>query len=213
MPSDDVRAVRATVSERRHVRHLVGALGALLAAGLVGSAFAPVLAVNAPLLLIVLSPLGRHLVLVAPVTSMPAFVAVAATRRLLGFSLLFFLARAYGEDGFVWIEARHPRTGRFTRHFERVFRRAAPVFVLLLPGTSAPVAGATHMPFRAYLPLATIGTTAWVGVAYLVGDALRAWTTPVLAFIRANMVETTAVCVVAVTLYELWRRRRSTSTR
>lgn len=196
--------------ERRYVPHLLGALGALIAAGTVGAAFAPVLAVKAPLVLIALSPLGRHLVLVAPETGMLPFVAIAAGRRLLGFGVLYYLARAYGEDSFAWVEGRYKRFGRFARRFERMFRKAGALMVLLLPGMSAPVAGATGMPAAVYFPFATVGVVTWVSVTYLVGDALSAWTAPVLAFIRDHVLETTAACAVAVLLYQ-WRQRRRQS--
>jgi membrane protein DedA with SNARE-associated domain len=193
--------------ERRYVPHLLGVLGLLLTAGAVGSAFAPVLAVKAPLVLVALSPLGRHLVLVAPETEMAPFVAVGAARRLFAFVVLYYLARAYGDEAFAWVETRYARLGRFARWFERVFRKAAPVVVLLLPGMSAPVAGATRMPATVFLPFAAVGVVAWVSVTYLVGDALSAWITPVLAFIRAHVFETTAACVVLVLFYQ-WRQRR-----
>lgn len=192
--------------ERHYVPHLVAALGVLFTADALGTAFAPMLAVRAPLLLIALSPLGRHLVLVAGDTSMPAFVAIASARRLLAFAVIYFLARAYGENAFAWVERRYARMGRLARAFERAFRRAAPLVIVLLPGMSAPMAGATGMPPRAYFSLAGIAAVGWVVVAYLVGDALSAWTAPVLAFVRAHIASTTAVCVVAVLLYE-WRRR------
>lgn len=192
--------------ERHYVPHLVATLGVLFTADALGTAFAPMLAVRAPLVLIALSPLGRHLVLVAGDTSMFAFVAVASARRMLAFAVIYLLARAYGESAFAWVERRYSRLGRLTRAFERAFRRAAPLVILLLPGMSAPMAGATGMRPRAYFPLAIVSVVGWVVVAYLVGDALSAWTAPVLAFVRDHIASTTALCVVAVLLYE-WRRR------
>lgn len=192
--------------ERRYIPHLLGVLGVLLTADTLGTAFAPMLAVRAPLVLIAFSPMGRHLVLVAPETTLPAFVAVASARRLLAFAVIYFLARAYGEGSFKWVEQRYARLGRTARVFERTFRRAAPLAVLLLPGMCAPLAGATGMPPRAFLPLAALAVVGWVTVAYFVGDALSAWTAPVLDFVRAHIASTTAVCVLAVLLYE-WRRR------
>lgn len=193
--------------ERRFVPLLLGALGVLLAAGTIGAAMAPVLAVEAPLALVALSPLGRHLVLVAPVTPIVPFVAVAVARRLLAMGVVYGLGRAYGEDGFVWVERRYARFGRFVRLFERFFRKAAPVAILLLPGWSAPVAGLTRTSPLLYFPLAAVGLTGWMIVTYQVGDALSAWITPMLAFIREHVVSTTAACAALVLLYE-WRRRR-----
>lgn len=193
-------------AERRYVPHLLGVLGVLLTADALGTAFSPMLAVRAPLLLIALSPLGRHLVLVAPETSFVPFTLIASARRLLAFGAIYFLARAYGEDGFRWIEARYARLGRAARWFERAFQKAAPAVVLLLPGIAAPVAGATRMPARTFFALATPAVVVWVGVAYAIGDALSEWTAPVLTFIREHIASTTAACVVAVLLYQ-WRRR------
>jgi len=44
-------------------------------------------------------------------------------------------------------------------------------------------------------------------VTYQVGGALSHFITPVLQFIRDNVIETTAGCAALVALYE-WRRRR-----
>jgi membrane protein DedA with SNARE-associated domain len=129
----------------------------------------------------------------------------------LNFTVIYWLARAYGEDGFAWVESRSARLGRFARGFERLFRRAAPLVVVLLPGLSSPVAGATRMPAALFFPCAAVGVVGWVSVTYLVGDALGAWIMPVLAFIRAHVWETTAVCAAAVLLYEWSRRRRARS--
>ena len=68
--------------ERRIVALCLSILGVLSSGAMLGVAFSLYLVNHYPLLLIALSPLGRHLVLVAPTVHPAAFVVVAVGRHI-----------------------------------------------------------------------------------------------------------------------------------
>jgi len=192
---------------REQLPWIFGILAAVVATGALGAAFAPALLVHAPLLLIGLSPLGRHLVMAATVTEMLPFVLVAASRRLLVGVLAYYLGHINGDEGLAWLEGRSRRLGRLARFFERIFRRAGVVALFVVPGPPfCALAGVVRMPMRIMLPVAAVGQIMWCSITYLLGDALSQWIAPIMAFITRHMVETTAVCVLLVGGYELYRR-------
>ena len=68
--------------QRRTTQRCLSLLGALATASLIGVAFSLYLVGHYPLLLIALSPLGRHLVLVVPSVSLLSLIVVAASPSL-----------------------------------------------------------------------------------------------------------------------------------
>ena len=102
------------------LRVLIGAAAVLTAAGGTGAAFVAVLLTNAPLVLIAVSPLYRHLVLTATVVDFVPFALVAVPARLLGSVVGYMWGLGYGERSLVWVEQRRPRWGRWLRVLEKV---------------------------------------------------------------------------------------------
>jgi membrane protein DedA with SNARE-associated domain len=187
---------------------LLGVAAAIGIANLVGIAFAPGLLKHAPLVLIALSPLGRHLVLAATVTPMVPFVIVGTTRRLLVAALSYALGRAYGTRGIGWVKARYPQLEPFLRALEWLFARAAPLLLFVAPGPLVcALAGATGMRAWLALPIAAAGQTAWMIVTYRLGEALAVWLAPIVAFIETYMVPLT-LASIALALGYYWLRRR-----
>lgn len=186
------------------------ALAALGSASMLGVAFSLYLVNHFPLLLIALSPLGRHLVLVAPAVAPAAFLAVLVARRLVFYLACFQLGRALGPLGIPWIEARAARLAVFVRWLERLFARASHLVVLVMAGpTVSALAGVAGMHVGVFSALATVslllrgllvlGFAAWMR-AYL--EIARAW-------IEAWWVPGTVVMVIAVVLYRFRRRAPS----
>ncbi len=184
-------------------------VAALTLGGLVGQAFAPTLLTYWPLLLLALSPLPRHLVLVAPITDAVPFVLVAGLRRFVSSTLGYYLGLTYGEQGFAWVERRSARAGRIARFFERWMRRlgAPALIVVASPGLCA-IAGTAKMPAHLVLPCALLGQLIYASVTYALGEALRQWTAPILVFVREHVFEATLATASAIAIYELSRRRR-----
>jgi hypothetical protein len=187
----------------------LGAVAAIGIANLIGFAFGPALLTHAPLVLIALSPVGRHLVLAATVTPMVPFVIVGAARRMVVTGLGFALGRAYGGNGVVWVKARYPRLEPALRLLEWLFARAAPLILLLSPGPLVcALAGATGMRAWVALPIATAGQIGWMLITYKLGEALAAWLAPITAFVEAYMLPMTLACIALALAYQWLRRRR-----
>jgi membrane protein DedA with SNARE-associated domain len=192
---------------RRVVRVCASALAGLSAASMVGVASSLYLVNHAPLLLVALSPIGRHLWLVAPTVDPVAFVLVVVARRMLFYLASFHLGRALGPAGIVWLEQRAAGFGRFVRWLERIFSRAANAVVFFFSGpTVSALAGASGMPPRRFAALAAPGlvlrTVVVVGVAAQVREEIES----VLAWIDDHWIPGTVVMVALVAIYG-WRRR------
>jgi membrane protein DedA with SNARE-associated domain len=165
-----------------------------------------------PLLLIALSPIGRHLILVAPITDPWAFVAVAVVRRMAFYLGSFYLGRALGPPGVLWIEARARHFGRFVRWLERIFQRWGRVVVFAGAGpTVSALAGISGMGVRSFAALAVPGLILRMLLILAVAEWLEEPIRVVLDWIDRHWVEGTAVMVLGVLVYQLVKLRRAPS--
>ncbi len=164
---------------------------------------------NYPLLLIALSPLGRHLILVAPIVNPYAFVAVAVSRRAAVSIPCFYLGRALGPIAVQWLESRSPRAGRAIRWLERIFLRfekAAFALVLLFPGPAiSTIAGDSGMRSGVYLPMVIAGLVIRMLTTLWIADWLRGPILIVVRWIDQYWVPGTVVLVVGIAFYQ-WRQ-------
>jgi membrane protein DedA with SNARE-associated domain len=190
------------IGEAQRVARLAGGTLAVLAIGsFVGSSSALYLVNHHPLLLIALSPIGRHLLLVAPTVDPVAFVAVAVVRRTLFYLASFYLGRAFGPPGVLWIEARARRFGRFVRWIERLFARFGGWMVLFSAGpTVSALAGISGMDVRKFLLLAVPGLVARMLVVVAVAEQLREPIEAALAWIEAHWVPGTILLATVLSI-------------
>ena len=196
-----------TNEERKTTRLCLIALGVLGTGSMVGVAFSLYLVNHYPLLLIALSPLGRHMILVAPIVDPLAFVAVLVGRRMLFYLASFQLGRALGPPGIAWIEARAVRFGRFVRWMERLFARASHAVVLGMAGPTVSVlAGISGMRAGVFFPLATLSLVLRALLVLAFAAWIREYIEIALAWIDAYWVPGTVVMVTLVAVYR-WRRR------
>ncbi len=202
-------APRVSVPPPPMGRALLAALAALFGTAMLGTALAPFLAVHHPLILIALNPYPRHIILVAAHTPMIALVAVAASRSLISCVISYEVGRHYGPKGVQLFERKSPRMGSFVRGFEKVFRRAAPAFLVLAPGpltsTLAAISGNSRW---ATFTLSGTGLAAWAFAYYTLGDWLKPYTGEILGFIQRHLLVTTVACAVLVLGYQVLRRQR-----
>jgi hypothetical protein len=193
--------------QRQATRFWLAVLGVLGTGSLVGVAFSLYLVNHYPLLLIALSPLGRHLVLVAPIVDPIAFMVVSVSRRMLFYLASFHLGRALGPVGIPWIEARAARFGQFVRFVERLFERAPHLVVLVLTGpTVAALAGISRMRLAAFVPLAAVSLTVRMLVTIYFAEWMREYIEIALVWIDEYWVPGTVLMVAGVAAYR-WRRR------
>ena len=195
------------------VRYAVlGFVGFLSAVSVVGVALSPYLLVEHPLLLVAMSPVGRHVALAAPAVDPTLLVIVTVVRRVIGEFASYGLGVLYGYAAVVWMEARSPRLGSFVRWVESLFMRfGAPLLIVAPAHSLALVAGAARVgPFAVALYL-TLGELLWViGTTYF-GGAIAGWTKLLTGFFSAYMLESTLVCVFLVLARVAWgwRKRRA----
>jgi len=192
---------------RRIVRLCVATLAILSSVSLVGVALSLYLVNHHPLLLVALSPLGRHLLLVAPTVDPFAFVAVVVLRRMLFYVASFHLGRALGPAGIVWIETRAARFGRFVRWLVQIFARASHLIVFFFAGpTLSAIAGASGMRPRVFAALAAPGLVLRAVVVIGIAASVRGYIESALAWIDARWIPGTIAMVAIVAIYR-WRRR------
>jgi hypothetical protein len=199
-----------TPGSRREARLSLWVLGTLGSGSLVGVASSLYLVNHHPLLLIALSPIGRHLVLVAPIVDPVAFVAVAVLRRMLFYTASFRLGRALGPAGIPWLEARAARFAAFVRWLERLFARASHLVVLLMAGpTVSALAGVSGMRPVVFTALASTSLVARMLLILGFAEWMRVYIETILAWIDEHWIPGTVLMLVLVLAYRLLRRRPS----
>ena len=198
-------AAKLSPDDRRVARNALSLMGVLAAGSMVGVASWLYLVNHYPLLLVALSPIGRHLVLVAPTVNPLAFVAVGTTRRLLFYYGSYRLGSALGPAGLIWLEARMTRVARWIRWLERIFERWSYVVLVLTPGpTVSFLAGIARIPTRVFIPLVAVGLVLRMILVILMAEWLREPIEALLELIDAYWVPGTVLMVVGVLLYR-WR--------
>lgn len=196
--------------ESRSARRALSLLGVLGAGSIIGVASSLYLVNHYPLLLIAISPIGRHLVLVAPTVDPVAFLVVSVVRRMIFYLGSFQLGRALGPFGIAWLAVRAARMARFVRWLERLFARAPRTVVLLLTGpTVSALAGIYGMRRRVFTSMAAIGLTVRMFFVLAFAEWLREPIELILAFIDEHWVSGTALIVAGIALHRFssWRRR------
>jgi membrane protein DedA with SNARE-associated domain len=184
---------------RRKLVLLVGGIVVATTAGTIATALTPALAAHHPLLLIVLDARNRELILARRVDLAP-FVVVGTLRRVLTDPLYWLLGWWYGDRAVRWLE-HNAGGGAFVRFTERFFSKAAYPMVFLFPGAVVcALAGATGMPFLAFLAVNVAGTVAAVVAVRLSSDLVAGPVDAVVRFFNEHLVATTAVTIGLVVL-------------
>jgi membrane protein DedA with SNARE-associated domain len=181
----------------------------LVGATLLGSALSPYLAINHPLLLLLLNPLPRHLILVAPYTEFAPFLAVASLRGLLACAVAYELGRHYGEGDDSFLAQRFPNGIRNLRSLSRVLGRLTPLLLLVMPGMLTSVfAGMSGVRRALAYALSLAGLLAWASLNHRLGGYLAPYIEPIMRFFAQNMLLATLLCTALVLLYHFSSRRR-----
>ncbi|MEZ4226484.1 MAG: VTT domain-containing protein [Polyangiaceae bacterium] len=208
------KGARAGGKAPRRGRALLSALLAPIVltttATLTGTALAPKLLVSAPLLLIALNPVSRHLILVSPVTELGPYLAVAVTRLFLPDPFYFAIGRLWGKDAIAWVERRLGGAGRLVRGVEALFERAGWLVLMLAPvGLVCVLAGASRMSVRTFVLLNLAATVTWALIVRRLGDVFAGPVALVRQFVADNVLLLTGVSVLLVVIQLILQRRRS----
>jgi hypothetical protein len=179
-------------------------------ASYVGSALAPYLLLEHPLVLLLLSPVGRHVALAAPRVALLPLVAVVVVRRVVSLAAAWALGAIYGSSAVSWLDSRSPRSGAVVRLGERLFGRWGTPLLLVLPThLLCALAGASGTRPVTMLVLVTLGEIAWTIAAHRLGGAISGWTGPLVSFVSDHLLATTLVsaAVIAIWLWVSHQRR------
>ena len=194
-------------SQRRIVRLCLIGLAVLSIGSMIGAMSVLYLANHFPLLLIALSPTGRHLILVVPTVHPGAFVAVATLRRLAFYVPCFILGRTLGSTALAWLETRFRGAARFVQWLDRIFQRAQYPAVFFLPGPiMSTIAGNAKMPVATWLPLIACGVVLRMVVVVWFGEWLREPIERVLELFDEYWIPGTILLVAGTALYQ-WRKK------
>lgn len=184
---------------RRTLVLLISGITVVIAAGTIATAFTPALATHHPLLLIALDARNRMLILARRVDLVP-FVLVGTLRRMASDPLYWLLGYWYGDRAIRWLE-KNGGGGQLVVWTERFFAKAAYPMVFLFPGAVVcALAGATGMPFPAFLAVNLAGTITAVVAVRLSSGLLAAPVDAILAFFRDHLLAVTTVSIVLTVL-------------
>ncbi len=192
------------------LRLLIAAIAVVFVGGLIGFAFAAPLATNHPLLLITLDARNRYLILARNVDVVPFFV-VGTLRRVLTDPLYWLLGYWYGDRAIRWLETKGG-LGPIAPLAERLFSKAAYPMVFLFPGQIVcALAGATGMPFWAFLAVNVSGTITSVTLVRITGDVFGGTVDAVLGFMGRHALVITIVSVSLAVLSVMLNRMQGKS--
>lgn len=176
---------------------------------ILGTAFAPYLAVNQPVLMVALSSDISRLLLVAGRVDPVLLVAIGTVRRIFGMISTYAFGALWGFAVVRWAGRRSPRIAALIATIEQIFSRVGLPLLLVVPSyTLCVLAGAARLSFRGFVLVVIFGQLAvtWATVAF--GEAISAWTRVIIDFFAAHLWESTLVCMVLVAVQQLLTRRR-----
>ncbi len=199
----------ATSSPR--FRRVILALAAALAiVGTLAVAFAPWLLVEHPLLLAAMAPDAADLILVSGSVAFLPLLAVALPMRVIGVLTSYAMGGIYGRQALMRV--RGGRAARLLAWVARVLDRVGPPLLVVLPAYAvALLAGAARLQPRRAVPAIALGQLIAVTASYYLGAWIGPWTDRLIAFLSEHLLISTAACAAGVVLWNLWRKRRSSS--
>lgn len=186
-------------------------IGVLVVASNVGSALAPSLVNDQPLLLLALDARIRHVVLVSGILDPVSYYVVGTLRLLLSDPLFYLLGFWYGESALRWVEKRSGSVGRFLRSAEGFFGKAAYPLLFLAPNNYICMfAGAARMHPAVFLALNVSGTVARLAMIRYVGDIFDGPRQALLGFIGRYQLPLTVAAIALVVGQTVYERRKGT---
>lgn len=189
-------------------RLAVGLVGTLVVTGLLGTVFAPVLLLRAPVLLVALAPDARHVALAVANTDPVLIFGVTVMRRWLFSIGMFGLGARYGDGTVSWLEQRSPRWGGLVRLLERWVGRFEALLAIALPtATVCVLVGASHVRFVRFAFAVLLGHVLWVGTTVWLGRQFAGFTRELLELLSSYGLEATLLCLAVVIAVQLWSRR------
>ncbi len=189
------------LSPRTRLWLLLAPVIAGVAAGYLGAALHPTLAVERPALLIALNPRNYHLALVARELTFLLYATIAVLRLLSTDPLLYLTGYHYGDAGRAWIDRRVEGSGPVVAAVDRWFPRFRGPVVFAAPNLFVSLlAGVTRMRPQVFFALNVTGTLTRVTVVWFLAGAFESQLDAVLGFFDDYQLPVTLVAVALVFL-------------
>lgn len=178
----------------------------------VGLALFPILLVEAPVVLVLLSPILAHLVLTGTLLAPWLYFTAALGASIVQSVVAYHFGQVLGARAQLWLEGRGAATHAATERISRWMEWSAPVVLIAMAGPPVcAIAGAARVRPRVFYPAMLVAQLAWVGACFVFGVAVTEQLARVRVFIAAHLIELSILALAWVGggyLWKRWRRAR-----
>ncbi|MFO7563382.1 MAG: hypothetical protein R6X02_12125 [Enhygromyxa sp.] len=194
---------------RGYTRAWLAGFAGVMGSRALGLALLPVLLVEAPVLLVLLSPILAHLVLTGPVLGSGVYFAAALASSIVQGAIAYHFGLALGDKARIWLEGRGAATHAATSRVLVWMERAAPLVLLAMAGPPiCALAGVSRVRALVFYPVMIVAQILWVGACFWFGTAVTDQLELIYAFVEEHVVELSVLAIVWVGGSYLWKRHR-----
>jgi membrane protein DedA with SNARE-associated domain len=181
----------------------------VMGARLTGLALLPVLLVQAPVILLLLSPILAHLVLTGAILSPWTYFLVGLATSIVQSLIAYWFGLQLGERARLWLEGRGAATHALTTRVLGWMKKASPLVLLAMAGPPVcALAGVAKVRPAVFYPAMLLAQLVWIGLCYWFGAAVTEQVELVREFVALHLIELTAIALALVGGRQLWKWRR-----
>lgn len=185
------------------------AFSVVMGARLTGLALLPVLLVQAPVILLLLSPILAHLVLTGAILPPWTYFLVGLATSIVQSLIAYWFGLQLGERARLWLEGRGAATHALTTRVLGWMKKAAPLVLLAMAGPPVcALAGVAKVRAVVFYPAMLLAQLVWIGLCYWFGAAVTEQVELVREFVARHLIELTAIALALVGGRQLWKWRR-----
>jgi membrane protein DedA with SNARE-associated domain len=214
--ADDAQNHAPDTRSRLQKRWIV-AFTMVMGARVTGLALLPILLVQAPLVLLVLSPILAHLVLTGAILSPWTYFTAAMATSIVQSLIAYWFGLQLGERARTWLEGRGAATHAATTRVLGWMKKAAPLVLLAFAGPPVcALAGVSRVRGAVFYPAMVVAQLVWVGLCWWFGAAVTEQVEEVRVFVARHLIELTAIAIVLVggrQLWKWWQRQQAVAQR
>jgi membrane protein YqaA with SNARE-associated domain len=206
---DGAQADQAALTRGRLQKRWLVAFTVVMGARVTGLALLPVLLVQAPLVLLLLSPILAHLVLTGAILPPWTYFTAGLATSIVQSLIAYWFGLELGERAQIWLEGQGAATHAATTRVLGWMKKAAPLVLIAMAGPPVcALAGVARVRAAVFYPAMLVAQVVWVGACYWFGAAVTEQVELVRAFVGRHLVELTTIALVLVGGRQLWKWRR-----
>jgi membrane protein DedA with SNARE-associated domain len=206
--TQDEDAHLAATNGRLQKRWIV-AFTVVMGARVTGLALLPVLLVQAPLILLILSPILAHLVLTGAILQPWTYFIAGLATSIVQSLIAYWFGLQLGERARLWLEGRGSATHAATTRLLGWMKKASPVVLLAFAGPPVcALAGVAKVRGVVFYPAMLAAQLLWVGLCWWFGASVTEQVELVRAFVAQHLIELTAIALALVGGRQLWKWRQ-----